>query len=44
MALPGAAIWLFEGGTIKPVAWDDVEHVALTRAFLANPKRFVDRL
>jgi predicted ATPase len=44
MALPGAAIWLFEGGAIKPVAWDEVEHVALTRAFLANPKRFVDRL
>ncbi len=44
MALPGAAIWLFEGGQIRPVAWDEVEHVALTRAFLANPRRFLDKL
>jgi len=44
MALPGAEILLFEGGTIRPVAWDAVEHVALTRAFLANPGRFLDKL
>ena len=44
MALPGAAIWLFEGGRIRPVAWDETEHVALTRAFLASPRRFLDKL
>jgi predicted ATPase len=44
MALPGAAIWLFEGGAIRPVAWSEVEHVALTRSFLANPERFLKRL
>ena len=44
MALPGAAIWLFEGGRIRPVAWDETEHVALTRAFLASPGRFLDKL
>lgn len=44
MALPGAAIWLFEGGRIRPVAWDETEHVALTRAFLAHPGRFLDKL
>jgi len=44
MALPGAAIWLFEDGAIRPVAWDEVEHVALTRSFLANPERFLKRL
>lgn len=44
MALPGAEIWLFADSAIRSVAYDEVEHVALTRAFLANPKRFVDRL
>lgn len=44
MALPGAEIWLFENGTIRAVGWEDVEHVSLTRAFLANPQRFLDRL
>jgi predicted ATPase len=44
MALPGAAIWLFEAGRIRPVAWDETEHVALTRAFLAHPGRFLDKL
>jgi predicted ATPase len=44
MALPGASIWLFEAGHIRPVAWDEVEHVALTRAFLANPERFLREL
>jgi predicted ATPase len=44
MALPDASIWLFEKGRIRPVAWDEVEHVALTRAFLANPERFLKQL
>lgn len=44
MALPGAEILLFEGGAVRPVAWDDVEHVSLTRSFLANPGRFLDKL
>lgn len=44
MALPGAEIWLFAGGRIRPVQWDETEHVALTRAFLANPERFLKRL
>ena len=67
MALPGAAIWLFEGGRIRdatqerclgqiaqgrdltearrlPSVWDETEHVALTRAFLASPRRFLDKL
>ncbi|MCW5771167.1 MAG: AAA family ATPase [Rhodospirillaceae bacterium] len=44
MALPEAEIWLFDNGAIRTVAWDDVEHVSLTRSFLANPQRFLDRL
>ncbi len=41
MALPGAAILLVADGRIEPVAYDDVEHVRLTRAFLAEPERFL---
>jgi len=44
MALPGAEILLFDAGTIRPVPYDEVEHVALTRAFLANPGRFIEKL
>jgi len=44
MALPGAEIWLFEAAAIRTVPWNEVEHVALTRAFLANPGRFLDKL
>jgi predicted ATPase len=39
MALPGATILLAEGGVLRPAAWDDLEHVRVTRAFLANPDR-----
>lgn len=38
MALPGATILLAEEGTLRPVAWDDLEHVRVTRAFLADPQ------
>jgi predicted ATPase len=37
MALPGAAILLAEGGVLQPAAWDELEHVRVTRAFLADP-------
>ena len=40
----GAEILLFENGAIRPVPWDEVEHVALTRSFLANPERFLKKL
>jgi predicted ATPase len=36
-ALPGAAILLVEGDSLRPCAWDDLEHVRITRAFLNNP-------
>ncbi len=39
MALPGATILLAEGGVLRPAAWDELEHVRVTRAFLANPER-----
>lgn len=44
MALPGADIRLLEDGTITSVAYADVEHVRLTRAFLDDPESFLRRL
>lgn len=44
MALPGATILLIEDGGMRDVAWEDVEHVSLTRAFLANPDSFLRHL
>ena len=44
MATPQSEILLFEGDTIRPVPWDELEHVRLTRDFLNNPQRYLRRL
>lgn len=44
MAFPEARILCFEEGQILQTAYDDVEHVTLTRAFLNNPDSFLRRL
>lgn len=44
MALPQAEILLLEDGAIAPVAYRDVEHVRITRAFLDDPENFLRRL
>ena len=44
MALPGAVILDMDVSPPAAVAWDDVEHVALTRAFLSHPESFLRRL
>lgn len=44
LAYPGAAILNFEDGTIQPAAYDDLEHVTLTRAFLNNPGAYLKHL
>ncbi|MCW3474110.1 AAA family ATPase [Limobrevibacterium gyesilva] len=44
MALPGASILLAEGGRLRAAAWDDIEHVRVTRAFLANPAALLAKL
>ena len=44
MALPGAEILLLSDGAIAPVAYDDVEHVKFTKAFLNNPQSFLRHL
>ncbi|WP_374443395.1 AAA family ATPase [Stella sp.] len=44
MALPDAAILVIAEGRLVPTAYDAVEHVRLTRAFLADPARFLRAL
>ena len=44
MALPRADIRLLEDGGIAPVAYPDIEHVRVTRAFLDDPESFPRRL
>jgi predicted ATPase len=41
MAFPGASIFSFDQHPIREVAYDDVEHVSMTRAFLNNPDSFL---
>ena len=44
MAMPEAAILLAEGGTLRRTEWGDLEHVRVTRAFLADPAAQMRRL
>jgi predicted ATPase len=44
MAFPGAEILLFEGDQLRPVPYDELDHVRLTRAFLNDPESFLRRL
>jgi len=44
MASPGADIYSLDGTEIEKTAWQDVEHVAITRAFLADPEGFLQHL
>jgi predicted ATPase len=44
MAVPDAQILLFEEGNIRPIEYDDVEHVRITKAFLSNPAKFIRHL
>jgi predicted ATPase len=44
LAVPGATIYSFDETPIARVAWDDLDHVALTRAFLNDPESFIRRL
>lgn len=43
MALPGARIYAFDQ-RIEEVAWEDVEHVKITRQFLNDPEGFLRHL
>lgn len=44
MALPDATILSFDGGPVRRVNFDEVEHVRLTREFLEAPERFLRHL
>ena len=44
MAAPDSEILLFEDDTIRPVPWDELDHVRLTRDFLNDPERYLRRL
>jgi predicted ATPase len=43
-ALPGAQILVFEDGAIRPSAYETLEHVRVTRDFLAAPERYLRHL
>jgi predicted ATPase len=44
MAFPGATILQAENGILAEAAWNDIEHVRVTRAFLADPKAALAKL
>jgi len=44
MAVPDSQILLFEEGNIRPISYNDVEHVRITRAFLSDPEKFLRHL
>lgn len=44
MAFPGALLLDFNAHPVAPIGYDEIEHVALTRAFLNSPDAFLRRL
>jgi predicted ATPase len=44
MAYPDATIFSFDSQPVRPVEYEDLEHVTLTRDFLNNPGAFLRRL
>lgn len=44
MAYPQATIFSFDESPIRPVAYDDLEHVTITRSFLNNPEQYLRHL
>ncbi len=44
LAYPGARIYSFDDEAITPVAWEDTDHVRITRDFLADPARYLRHL
>jgi predicted ATPase len=44
MAVPESQILLFEQGNIRPISYNDVEHVRITKAFLSDPQKFLRHL
>jgi predicted ATPase len=41
MAFPNATIYSFDAGAIRPIAYQDVEHVRVMKSFLEHPQRYL---
>jgi predicted ATPase len=44
LAFPDATILSFDASPLRPVAYEDLEHVTLTRAFLNDPEAYLRHL
>jgi predicted ATPase len=44
MAFPGATIFSFDDGAVREVAYNEIDHVVITRDFLAHPELFLRHL
>ena len=44
LALPNATIYSFDQQPVREVAYDELEHVSITREFLNNPARYLRHL
>jgi predicted ATPase len=44
LALPGAQILSAHEGRLEPIAWEDTDHVRVTRSFLNNPEGTIRNL
>lgn len=44
MAFPGATIYACDDGAVRQTAYDQIEHVTLTRDFLRDPEQFLRHL
>jgi predicted ATPase len=44
LACPGAGIWSFDKTPVREAQFESLDHVTLTRDFLANPQRFLRHL
>jgi predicted ATPase len=44
MAFPDAEILNFDEVPIRPIAFDDLQHVEIMRGFLNNPKAYLKHL
>lgn len=44
LAVPGATIWTFDSSLMRRVAYEDLEHVTLTRDFLRDPEAYLRHL
>ena len=44
LAFPGARIYSFDSAPVSAVAYEELDHVAITRDFLNNPERYLRHL